>query len=87
MSRDLNAALIADAERILAENGLPCGRVIAIDRDSILYVNKQAKARTAWLDQPEGGTLRVEMVVGFAAIEPAGWHCGQVNYGLSGGRA
>lgn len=82
----LNRELVADAERILANNSLPCDRIVAVDRDSILYVNRQLKARTCWLDLPEHGRMRVQMVPGFAADPPFGWHAPPrpPNYGLTG---
>ena len=82
----LHCDLIADAERILANNNLPCDHVVSVDRDSILYVNKQKKARTAWIDRPSDDRVRVTMAEGFAADPPYGWHAAPraINYGLTG---
>lgn len=81
----LNPELTADAEAILERNGMPCDHVVAVDRDSILYVNQMGKARTAWLHHPANGPVLVKMEPGFVAEPPDGLHPPQAptNYGLA----
>lgn len=81
----LNADLERDAERILTNHQLPCHHIVSVDRDSILYVNNCGKPRTCWLHVAHDGRVSVNMVPGFAAVEPAGWHSGIANFGRSGG--
>lgn len=74
MSGLLNPELTADAEAILERNQMPCDHVVAVDRDSILYVNALGKARTAWLHHHKNGRVTVKMVPGFVAEPPEGLH-------------
>lgn len=67
-----DAPMLEEAQRILDEAGLPYERIIALDRDSILYENRMHRARTAWVGrQPGTGRLRVRMVEGFPIAPPA----------------
>lgn len=64
----------ADAVALLEAHNLTVERVVSVDRDSILYLNKLERPRTCWLHRPEQGRLRVRMDPGFVATEPEYWH-------------
>lgn len=68
------ADCFADARLIIRGEGLSCNRVVAVDYDSILYLNSIDHARTMWLHRPERGKLRLQLVPGFDASPPEGWH-------------
>ena len=86
MAIDLHAQLVADAGGVLDRADVPHGRVVSVDRDSILFCDEHGcrfGVFTAWLN----GTSVFLVEDGFVATEPAGLHARRVatNYGTVGG--
>lgn len=63
-----------DAHRLLESNGWPVDQVVAVDRDSVLFLNALALPRTAWIYiDPRTAKQRFKVVAGFQAEPPADW--------------
>lgn len=58
------------ARRLLAHQGLPVDEVVRVDADSVLYVSRAGRPRTAWL-QLDRAALVIHDEPGFSAQAPA----------------
>lgn len=56
-----------DAADLLRRNGQTVTRVVAVDVDSVLYIDRYEKPRTAWLRRLGTGGLVVRSEPGFCA--------------------
>lgn len=84
----LHADTAASAAAILDRADVVHGRMVSVDRDSILFLGETVDgthpgAYTAWIN----GTSVFMIEAGFVATEPVGLHDRKVatNYGISGG--
>jgi hypothetical protein len=57
------------ARRLLERHGLAVGRVVAVDVDSVLYIDAVGEARTAWLLVGQDLRLTVRDEAGFG-VDP-----------------
>lgn len=70
----VTAALEADAKRLLKAAGRPCSLIVAVDHDSILYLDDIDRPHTAWIHRSATGAVSTEVRDGFGALPPWGLH-------------
>lgn len=61
--------VVDHARRLLSHGGLSIAEVIRVDVDSVLYVDRAGRPRTAWL-RFAAGDLVIEDEPGFSACAP-----------------